>query len=126
MYLTQSPYYISTPLYSNTSLFRQMEITPINSGFPKFLLKTIIFLLHFITSVYPYSNIFSLHFPTENTRANIFFSHENSILELLKDKFHKITKQSPTEFQFSRELKDLTLSCLIVKKFVWFFKKPSI
>ena len=47
MYLTRDPCYISTLLYSDTSLFRQMEITPINSEFHKFLLRTIIFLLTF-------------------------------------------------------------------------------
>ena len=44
MYLTQCPCYILTPLYYDTSLFWQMEITPINSEFHKFLLRTIIFL----------------------------------------------------------------------------------
>ena len=48
MYLTRGPCYISTLLYSDTSLFRQMEITPSNSEFHKFLLRTIIFLLRTI------------------------------------------------------------------------------
>ena len=58
MYLTRGPCYISTLLYSDTSLFRQMEITPINSEFHKFLLRTIIFLLtfhYFGTFLFQYS-----------------------------------------------------------------------
>ena len=97
MYLARGPYYISAHLYSDISLFRQREITPINSEFHKFLLRTIIFLLtfHFFgNSLFQHS---LTPFPHENIRANVFFSWKNSIQKLLKDKLHKISKQSPTE-----------------------------
>ena len=58
MYLARGPYYISAHLYSDISLFRQREITPINSEFHKFLLRTITFLLtfHFFgNSLFQYS-----------------------------------------------------------------------
>ena len=84
-------------IYSNTSLFRKMEIIPKKFEFNRFLLRTIIFLLTFYYLAHPYSNTLSLYFHTENTRANIFFSWKKSTQKLLTDKFHKISKQSPCE-----------------------------
>ena len=97
MYLAQGPYYISTPLYSNTSLFQEMEMTPIKSEFHKFLLRTIIF-----PPTFHYLGIsllqFSLTpFPQRKLKTNVFFSWKKIIQKLLKDKSHKISKQSPTD-----------------------------
>ena len=47
MRLTRGPYYISTSVDSDTSLIRQMEVTPINSEFHKFALRIFIFFLAF-------------------------------------------------------------------------------
>ena len=75
MYLTRDLSYISTLLYSDISLFRKMEKPPINSEFHKFLLRTIMFFLTFhYCGINSYSNTLSLYFPTENTRADVFFS----------------------------------------------------
>ena len=60
-------------LYFDTSLFQNLEITLIDLQLNTSFLRTIILFQCIITLKHCLSNTLSLHFSTENIRANIFF-----------------------------------------------------